>query len=407
MVLYRRVRNAVQREIKLAKQTFFTTGVEKSKGDSGKLWGHLKSLGYSRASHSSSNIVLEENGEKVFDSFNVSRIFNKFYTDVASKLVAKLPSPYGIYVTTGELFKRFYSGKLGLRPSFVLSPVTSHFIRSQLSSLDPKKAVGLDDVSSLFLRDASDSIISPITHIINLSIITETVPDAFEEAKVVPLYKKGSKLDPGNYRPVSILCVLSKVLERAVHSQLGEYLERRGLIFDHQSGFRGGYSTDSCLIGLTDYIRGEIGKGNLVGMVLIDLQKAFNTVDHGIFLDKLRAIGVSSTAWFGSYLKDRRQCVEVNGSRSDFLPIDCGVPQGSILGPQLFLIYINDMSLSINCNLSLYADDSALVFSHCDPVVIGERLSRELFAASNGWLTINCLFTLAKQSVCYLGQVGN
>ena len=96
--------------------------------------------------------------------------------------------------------------------------------------------------------------------------------------------------------------------------------------------------------------------------MLIDLQKAFDTVDHGILIDKVRAIGVGLVAWFESYLSNRGQCVEVDGSRSEFLPISCGVPQGSILGPQLFLIYINDMNMSIDCMLSLYADDSALIF---------------------------------------------
>merc|ERR1711911_358890 len=102
-------------------------------------------------------------------------------------------------------------------------------------------------------------------------------------------------------------------------------------------------------------------------MVLIDLQKAFDTVDHDILINKLRAIGVSSVFWFRSYLSDRKQCVEVNGTRSEFLPINCGVPQGSILGPQLFLIYVNDMVTSVDCRLSLYADDSALLFAHSDP----------------------------------------
>ena len=156
------------------------------------------------------------------------------------------------------------------------------------------------------------------------------------------------------------------------------YLSKRGLLLENQSGFRGGYSTDSCLIGLTDYIRGQMADGNMVGMVLIDLQKAFDTVDHTILLDKLRAMGVSSTAWFESYLTCRRQCVVVNGVKSDFLSISCGVPQGSILGPLLFLVYINDMNISLNCKLSLYADDSALLFSHKDPRVIAERISQEL-----------------------------
>ena len=298
-------------------------------------------------------MVLEENGLKVFSPKRVAGIFNVFYTTVASNLVAKLPNPFGMFLTSSTVFKDFYRRKLGLKPPFVLTAVSSHFVRKQLYSLNPHKAVGLDGVSALFLRDGAESILSSFTHLINMSIITNKVPQSFKEARVIPLFKKGSKLDPGNYRPVSILNVMSKVLERAVHTQLNEYLHVRGLLIENQSGFRGGYSTDSSLICLTDYIKHEIGQGNFTGMVLIDLAKAFDTVDHSILLDKLREIGVSSVDWFDSYLTGRSQCVEVSACKSEFLPISCGVPQGSILGPLLFLVYINDMSSSVNCMLSL------------------------------------------------------
>ena len=137
--------------------------------------------------------------------------------------------------------------------------------------------------------------------------------------------------------------MLSKILERAVHGQMKDYLDKKGILFDNQSGFRGKYSTDTCLIDLSDYIKGEIGNGNLVGMVCIDLQKAFDTVDHPILLDKLRAIGVSSSAlnWFNSYLSCRQQCVDVDGIKSGFMDVTCGVQQGSILVPILFSIFIN------------------------------------------------------------------
>ena len=231
--------------------------------------------------------------------------------------------------------------------------------------------------------------------------MSETVPSSFKEAKVIPLFKKGSTLDPGNYRPVSILNVMSKLLERAVHTQLTEYLNKRGLLFDNQSGFRGGYSTDTNLIFLTDYIKQESSKGNFTGMVLLDLQKAFDTVDHSILLSKLEAMGVTSLKWFESYLSNRSQCVEIDSCQSSFLPISCGVPQGSILGPLLFLVYVNDMKLSINCILSLYADDSALLFSHKDPLTISNRLSTELSNCKR-WLVDNRLSLHMGKTECLL-----
>jgi retron-type reverse transcriptase len=388
---YCRMRNLVQRDIKLAKRNFFQNKVEQNRGDSGKLWDHLKSLGYSDkcSGGKNSNIVLEENGVKVFDSGKVAGIFNTFYTSVASNLVNCLPSPSGIFNVSADAFRRFYLGKTR-GSNFCLSPVSRHFVRRQLQGLNPKKANGLDDISSRFLRDGAESIIEPVTHIINLSIITETVPSEFKKAKVIPLFKKGSKLDASNYRPVSLLNVLSKVLERAVHTQLNEFLEKKDLLFHNQSGFRGKHSTDTCLIGLTDFIKGEIGRGNLIGMVIIDLQKAFDTVNHELLLQKMRAIGITSVAWFKSYLSDREQCVEIDGTRSSFKKIECGVPQGSILGPQLFLLYVNDMQMSIGCKLLLYADDSALIFSHNDSETIARRLSDELSNCKR-WLVDNKL----------------
>jgi hypothetical protein len=405
LALYRdfcRVRNAVQRDIKMAKSNYLRLKLEQSNGDSKKLWKQLKSLGYSsRSLNQSSNIVLDKNGDKIFDSLSVAGIFNSFYTSVASNLVAKLPNPSGIFGTACDAFRNLYRGKLGFGVSFTMSPVSQHFILGQLQSLDPNKAVGLDDISSKFLKDGACSIVKPVSHIVNISIITETVPLCFKQARVVPLFKKGSKLDPGNYRPVSILNVLSKILERAVHGQLKEFLERRDLLYRNQSGFRGKFSTDSCLIGLSDFVKGEMGRGNMVGMVLIDLQKAFDTVDHEILLKKLNAMGVTSVSWFRSYLSERRQCVVVNGRSSDFMEVTCGVPQGSILGPQLFLIYVNDMQISLNCGLALYADDSALIFSHKDGGVIADRLGSELSSCKR-WLIDNKLSLHVGKTECLL-----
>ena len=153
------------------------------------------------------------------------------------------------------------------------------------------------------------------------------------------MFKKNDKTEVGNYRPVSILSIVSKVLERVVYDQMEEYLNNKDPLYKYQSGFRRQFSTESCLLHLTDYIRFEMDKGNFVGMILLDLQKAFDTVDHSILSMKLQALGLNelSVRWFSSYLSDRHQLVDISGTFSTQGNITCGVPQGSILGPFLFL----------------------------------------------------------------------
>ena len=160
------------------------------------------------------------------------------------------------------------------------------------------------------------------------------------------------------------MCIISKILEKAVYQQLESHLNKNNLLYEFQSGFRSAYSTDTCLIHLFDHIKSQTAKGLYTGMVMIDLQKAFDTVDHQILCSKLQAMGVPNVKWFQSYLTGRKQLVNVNGTESNLEDITCGVPQGSSLGPLLFLCYVNDMSISINsdCKLLLYADDSTIIF---------------------------------------------
>lgn len=152
---------------------------------------------------------------------------------------------------------------------------------------------------------------------------------------------------------------------------------------------------------LCDHLKTEMDKGNYTGMVMIDLQKAFDCVDHSLLIRKLGAMGVASTDWFRSYLNDRSQCTQVGGVDSEFMEINCGVPQGSILGPLLFLCYINDMAAALKCKLSLYADDSALVYSGSDPVEVASFLSAELDTCRK-WLVDNRLSLHLGKTECIL-----
>ena len=184
--------------------------------------------------------------------------------------------------------------------------------------------------------------------------------------------------------------MVSKIVERAVHDQLYQFLQQRQLITRWQSGFRQGFSTATALIHVTDTILNQMDKGNYTGIIFLDLKKAFDTVDHGILLEKLGLYGIegSEHMWFKSYLLDRKQAVYVNGCFSDILPICCGVPQGSILGPLLLTLYMNDLpDFPKSCTTVLYADDTALLYSNHDISKIKQVLNHDLDIVSK------CLFT--------------
>ena len=191
-------------------------------------------------------------------------------------------------------------------------------------------------------------------------------PKGCKTAKVRPIFKKGKNTEPKNYRPVSLLPVMSKVIERVVHNQLIKHLEKCKIIFDYQSGFRSKHSVNTSLAHLSNQILKGFEARKSTGIILIDLQKAFDTLDHQILLKKLKYVGFSpeTVRWFESYLKNRELIVSPQKSVSVPGVLNCGVPQGSILGPILFLLYENDMkSVVTDCDLRLYADDTCLLSS--------------------------------------------
>ena len=332
------LKNQIQRDIKKAKASYFSDKIEENKNNPKGLWKQFRSLGYSSKGKYQSQIVLTVNGEKCFNSTIVADCFNEFYTNVAGNLVKNLPPSKGLLNTDSDNFKNYYKEKGVESKVFTLSPVTSEFVYKELCKLNPSKSTGLDGIPARFLRDGAIVIKDHLAHIFNLSISSSSVPKDFKTARVKPLFKKNERSEVGNYRPVSILSVASKILERAVYVQLESYLRENDILYGFQSGFRGSFSTDTCLTHLTDHIHNQTSCGNFTGMVLIDLQKAFDTVDHVILLKKLEAMGESSVDWFRSYLSGRTQIVNVNQVDSAPLDITCGVPQGSILGPLLFYV---------------------------------------------------------------------
>ena len=207
-----------------------------------------------------------------------------------------------------------------------------------------------------------------------------------------PIFKKGSKKGPKNYRPISFLPLMSKVLERIVHEQAMEFLDKHNILYKFQSVFRKNHSTDFCLSYLTDKIFKGFDSGLHTGVILIDLQKAFDTIDHNILLQKMPSLGISFEVidWYKSYLSSRKFHVNVHDKFSTSADLRCGVSHGSILGRLLFLLYINDMPQSVDCDQFPYADDTCLLFQHKDLERIKEELTKN-FSNICDWFVDNKL----------------
>ncbi|MDV3196382.1 MAG: reverse transcriptase family protein, partial [Candidatus Phytoplasma stylosanthis] len=248
--------------------------------------------------------------------------------------------------------------------SFDFREVTVNEILKIIQSLPNKKATGWDEIPVTLIKECKDYIAMPICTLINQSLFTGDFPSKLKISVVRPIYKKGDKNLIENYRPVSLLPVFSKIFEKAVNIQLQEYLQKNKLITESQHGFRKSHSTNSALISLTDNIYRAWDRSQTTAAICCDLSKAFDCVDHDILLKKLEVYGIRgySLKWFRSYLTERMQktslIIDSRIYESKYDNVRSGVPQGSILGPALFVVYANDLPMNIKAEIVMFADDT-------------------------------------------------
>ena len=283
---------------------------------------------------------LNVNDQNLDNPIEIANAFNTHFTNIIEKI--RQGSDPITDIEISDALNAFLSSKLPDKELFQIPEIKPYEVFKSIQNLDEKKAKGLDDIGISFLKEGMCVITEPLTHIINQSINTGIFPDKWKEARVLPLHKSGLTDDPYNYRPISILSVLSKIIERHVHDQIYKHLSEHNLLYEYQSGFRPQHSCEAALLQMIDTWLKAIDDNQLVGTIFLDLQKAFDVVDHSILVKKLGLYGLSenSVKWFSSYLSNRKQKVSLNGCVSDFKEITAGVPQGSILGPLLIIHYL-------------------------------------------------------------------
>ena len=255
------------------------------------------------------------------------------------------------------------------------------------------KSTGPQSIPIKLLKLIPDLIIIPLCKIICMSFTTGKYPDALKICKTIPIHKGGSTVELNNYRPISLLSIFDKIIEKIMHKRLYNFLGEHNILFDNKFGFRKNNSTSLALIQITEKIKESIDNRKYGCGIFIDIRKAFDTVNHSILLRKLEHYGIRDIAlqWFKSYLDNRKQYVYINDEASQLKDVTCGVPQGSVLGPLLFLIYINDLpNISKVLQFFLFADDTNIYYEAESPDKLEQVINKELKKLDT-WLVVNRL----------------
>ena len=249
-----------------------------------------------------------------------------------------------------------------------------------LTTLKTSSATGPDGLGNFLLKQTGPSICKPLSRLFNFSLSAGAFPVQWKKSNTCPVHKKSDMQLKSNYRPISLLCNVSKIFERLVYNTLYEYLMSNNLLTRRNSGFVSNDSTINQLISIVHKIYNGLELSKEARMVFLDISKAFDRVWHHGLLFKLRQLGITPPVikWFDSYLSNRQQRVVIQGQCSSWSSIEAGVPQGSILGPLLFLVYINDIVDNITCDIRLFADDTSIIEIITDPAASGDRINIDL-----------------------------
>ena len=381
---FKQARNKINNKKKFEEKNFKSKKITETLDSPAKTWSTAKSfMNWNKGG--GPPLQLNIRGHLVTKAAVIAQEMNKFFIDKVKVIRNEIPFLNNTFSKCKEIMQ-------GKTCHLSLKHVSVIKVNKLLKSLKNSKSTAIDELDNFCVKAASDIIDKPLHHVITLSILQSKFPRSWKFSKVIPLHKKNCNLEKKNYRPVSILSPLSKILEKLVYEQIYEYFTRNDLFHPNLHGYRQSRSTQTALLTMYDRWVKAAAAGNVSGAVLLDLSAAFDLVDPDLLVKKLRIYGMdeSSLEWVASYLNDRYQAVWLDHTLSDFLRCDVGVPQGSNLGPLFFLVFFSDLLFEIESSVDNYADDTTITATAPTVSEISRKLTADCGKVSQ-WMQSNKL----------------
>ena len=389
---FKSIRNKVNNRLKFEETNWQRTKLEQCGQNSSDVWKNVKGILNWKTSGSPTQLFHQ--GSLLTKPQEIADAQNNYFLQKISTIRENLPP--AVTDPLGKLRKLMK----GRKCSFSFRAVHPDEVDEVMSALSNSSSFGLDEIDTYIIKLIKLDILPAVTHIINLSLVARVFPTIWKKSKIIPLHKKDDQLNPKNYRPVAIIPIFSKILERVVFNQIIEYLAANKLIHPNHHAYRSEHNTTTALIQLYDVWIEALEENEISGVCFLDMSAAFDVVDHSLLLKKLELYGFDSNMveWTSSYLSDRAQCVCIDGTLSRLSKVEHGVPQGSILGPLLYTLFTNELpevahehaptqtsecwpEYSMGCKecgcVGCYADDTTYTCSDRDPGKLAEKLSNK------------------------------